>query len=203
MTRRLIGSETTGTDGSCNIPYTGTGAGIINIEAETTINGTTITIPLTLLDCLLYDDALTNAKWNTNYADVNVNREITPEGTKLYYSADSGTRYCNTVIGETRNWFDSTKKYQVELDFSFTREDTNSNAGLGFGDSHLNLHNLFDSGLSGSGHFKMITNGNTYQAYLDDVPRGSSQSITGTNGFAFHIYRTATLTFKNLTIIEI
>lgn len=155
-----------------------------------------------ILDALFYDDALTDAKWNTNYNGVNVNREIVSDGTRLYYSADSGTRYCNTVIGGTNTWFDSTKKYQIDFDFSFER-DSSSAVSIGFGSNGYNIHNHFSGALTGSGHYKIITDGNTFQFYLDDVVKGTPITITGNNGLYFGIYRTGSITFKNLTIIEI
>ena len=203
MVKRLIGSDTTGTDGSVTIPYTGTGAGLVNLSVETEIDGSIVSETFNVIDALFYDDALTDTKWNTNYNSVNVNREIVSDGTRLYYSADSGTTYCNTVIGNTRNWFDSTKAYQIDFDFSFERADSNSAVGIGLGSTGFNLHNLFSSGLTGSGHLKIVTDGNTYQLYLDNVPKGTPLTITGNAGFFFLIYRTGSITFKNLTIIEI
>ena len=145
---------------------------------------------------------MSDVKWNTNYADVTVNREIVSTGTRLYYSADSGTRFCNTVIGGTRNWFDSNKSYQVDFDVSYER-DSSSAVGVGFGSNGYNIHNHFGGALSGSGHYKIIVTNNTYQFYLDDVIKGSPISITGNNGLFFTIYRTGSITFKNLQIIEI
>jgi len=156
-----------------------------------------------LSDLLFYDEATSDAKWNTNYANVSVNREIVSNGTKLSYTADSGTKYCNTIIGATRNWFDSTKSYQIEFDFIFERDSTSSAVGIGMGTNGYNLHNLFSSGLSGNGHLKLITTGNTYQIYLDNVVRGSPLTITGNGGFFFQIYRTGSITFSNLKIQEI
>lgn len=156
-----------------------------------------------LTDALFYDTALTNAKWNTYYADVTVNREIVSEGTRLYYTADSGTKYCNTVICGTKSWFDSTKSYQVDFDFSYERDNTNCAVGVGFGSNSYNIHNHFSGALTGRGHYKIIVTNNTYQFYLDDVIKGSPITITGNSGLFFTIYRTASITFKNLQIIEI
>ena len=186
--------------------YTGTGAGEIDIVAslDSTIGDSSIVSETySLLDALFYDEALTNEKWNSNYADVTTNREIVSDGTILYYSAESGTKYCNTVIGSTKNWFDSTKAYQVDLDFTYERDNTNCAVGIGFGSNGYNIHNHFNGALTGSGHYKIITDGNTYQFYLDDVAKGSPITINGNNGLFFMIYRTGSLTFKNLTIIEI
>lgn len=152
---------------------------------------------------MFYDSALTNEKWNSNYANVSVNRELVSDGTKLSYTADSGTKYCNTVIGATKNWFDSTKKYQVDFDFSFERDSSSSAINIGFGSNGYNIHNHFSGALTGSGHYKIITDGATYQFYLDDVKKGTPIAITGNNGFFFSVYRTGSITFSNLKIQEI
>ena len=192
---RYLGSATTDANGIAKYNFTGSGAGEIDVVASLdnpVESGSIVSETYSILDALFYDDALTDAKWNTNYADVNTNREIVSDG----------TRYCNTVIDSTNTWFDSTKKYQVDFDFSFER-DSSSAVSIGFGNNGYNIHNHFSGALTGSGHYKIITDGNTFQFYLDDVVKGTPITITGNNGLFFGIYRTASLTFKNLTIIEI
>ena len=210
MARRLIGTGITNAQGIAIMNkdaqgetitgYTGVGAGKLQIIAE---SGTLQSETYELIDALFYDEALTNEKWNSNYADVTTNREIVSDGTRLYYSAESGTKYCNTVIGSTKNWFDPNNSYQVDFDFSYERGDLNSAVGVGFGSNGYNIHNHFSGALTGSGHYTIITDGNTYQFYLDDVAKGIPITINGNNGLFFQIYRTGSLTFKNLTIIEI
>ena len=155
-----------------------------------------------LSDLLFYDEATSDAKWNTNYANVSVNRELVSTGTKLSYTADSGTRYCNTLINGVQTWFDSSKTYQVDFDIEWER-NSDSAVGCGFGNNSYNIHNHFGGATSGSGHYKIITDGTTYQFYLDDVKKGSALTITGNNGFYFHIYKTGSITFSNLKIQEI
>jgi len=161
-----------------------------------------LTETYTLYDYLFYDEATSDAKASTNYANVTTDRSYSENGTTLSKTATSGTTYCNTLIGSSQTWFDSTKKYQVEFDFSWERDSTNSNVGFGFGSDHYNVHNWFGGALTGSGHMKIITDGNTWTPYLDNVQK-ASVNITGTNGFAFHIYRTGSITFKDLKIWEI
>ena len=55
MARRLIGTDTTGTDGSVTIPYTGTGAGLVQMDVETEIDGSIVSRTLSVLDTLMYD----------------------------------------------------------------------------------------------------------------------------------------------------
>lgn len=200
MAKIYLGSGTTNSSGVASVTYTATGKGQLSVTAE---SGSLLSETYEVLDALFYDEALTDAKWNTNYVDVTVNRELVSGGTKLSYTATNGTKYCNTVIGATRNWFDPTKRYQIEFDFSFERDSTDSAVGIGIGTVGFNIHNLFSGSLSGDGHLKLITTGNTYQIYLNDVARGSPLTITGDGGFYFHVYRTGSITFKDLKIYSI
>ena len=187
--------------------YTGTGKGLTQIVASTDdkdhiSEGSLQSEIYEVSDLLFYDSALTNEKWNSNYANVSLNRELVSNGTKLSYTADSGTRYCNTLIKGVQTWFDSTKAYQVDFDIEWER-NSDSAVGCGFGNSGYNIHNQFSGALSGSGHYKIITDGATYQFYLDGVKKGTPITITGNNGFFFLVYRTGSITFSNLKIHEI
>ena len=202
---RYLGSATTDANGIAKYNFTGSGAGEIDFIASLDnpiTDGSIVSGTLPVLDTLFYDEAISNAK-ASQYSDVTTDRSYSDNGTTLSKTATSGTTYCNTVIDNTRNWFDSTKAYQIDFDFSFERADSNSAVGIGFGSNGFNLHNLFSSGLTGNGHLKIVTDGNTYQLYLDNVPKGTPLTITGNAGFFFLIYRTGSITFKNLTIIEI
>ena len=64
MVKRLIGSDTTGTDGSVSIPYTGTGAGVVNLSVETEIDGSIVSETYSVLDCIVYDDMETETYKN-------------------------------------------------------------------------------------------------------------------------------------------
>ena len=165
--------------------YVGTGAGEIDVVASLdnpVVEGSIVSETYSILDALFYDEAISNAK-ASQYSDVTTDRSYSDNGTTLSKTATSGTTYCNTVIGNTKNWFDFTKKYQVDFDFSFERADNSSAVGIGFGSNGFNLHNLFNSALTGNGHLKIVTDGNTYQLYLDNVPKGTPLTITGNAGF--------------------
>ena len=184
--------------------YTGVGAGEIDVVASLdnpVVEGSIVSGTLPVLDYLWYDKAIGEHK-SSNYTGITVTVTDSDNGMVLSATADSGTRYCNTVIGGTNTWYDSSKSYQVEFDFSYEQQ-TGSAVGCGFGNNGVNFHNLFSSALSGSGHLKIITSGSTYQLYLDGTARGSPISITGTNGLFFHIYKTGSLTLSNISILEI
>ena len=61
MVKRLIGSDTTGTDGSVSIPYTGTGAGLVNLSVETEIDGSIVSEPYPVIDGIIYDTCITGS----------------------------------------------------------------------------------------------------------------------------------------------
>ena len=55
MEKRLIGTGTTDANGNVIIPYVGTGAGLVNLVAEATINGSFVSKTVLVFDCFLYD----------------------------------------------------------------------------------------------------------------------------------------------------
>ena len=59
MARRLIGTAVTDSNGEATITYTGTGAGKLNVVAE---SGTFVSQPYSILDTLFFDDCTDNTK---------------------------------------------------------------------------------------------------------------------------------------------
>ena len=84
MARRLIGTGKTGTDGSVTIPYTGIGAGIMDLQVETEIGGETVSQNFSITDCLIYDSGINDGQKNTNVTiGTNVTEQVSNEGTTL------------------------------------------------------------------------------------------------------------------------
>jgi hypothetical protein len=71
MTRRLIGTGTTDAQGRCVIEYTGTGAGLVNLQAEYSNEKDTIQSDVVnVFDAIFYDKGITGAK-NENWTNFN------------------------------------------------------------------------------------------------------------------------------------
>lgn len=82
MAKRLIGTGTTGTDGSCSIPYTGTGAGLVQMDVETEIDGSIVSETYSVLDCIWYDP-LTETPLKNNWYSTNLNLNTDSDGTLI------------------------------------------------------------------------------------------------------------------------
>ena len=91
MARRLIGTDTTGTDGSVTIPYTGTGAGLVQMDVETEIDGSIVSETYGIIDGVLFDTA---TSFDTNkWTDYGVTRSHSSDGTTLSQGTDENARY--------------------------------------------------------------------------------------------------------------
>ena len=85
MVKRLIGSGTTGTDGSCVIPYEGTGAGLVNLSVETEIDGSIVSETFSVIDGIYVDDTTHNTG-----VTVRMDRQTSSGNVVLTATGDSG-----------------------------------------------------------------------------------------------------------------
>ena len=155
-----------------------------------------------LTDCLWYDEATSNAK-ASQYANNTLTPSYSNNGTTISANETSGSKFYNTAINGSTTWRDTSKNYQVEVDFSFTRDSTSSSCSIGIGSAAVGLHNLFSGANTGSGTLKIVTNGSSFNIWLDGTAKSGTYNMTTQNGVYFQIYRTGSITFKNLKILEI
>ena len=187
-------------NGVATYSYSGTGAGKKEFYAKC---GSFQSEPYPVYDCTFYDDGVSTPH-NTNYVNQNnIVVEYLSTGTKVYSTSTSGSRYYRTSISSNTDWRDSSTDYQIELDFEFERE-SGSASNVGFGGNGVDLHTLFGSTvLTGSGHLKIITDGDTANFYLDDWTTPVQKTMSSNNGLYFFIYKNASITFKDLKIYPI
>jgi len=191
MVKRLIGSDTTGSDGSVSIPYTGTGAGIINMEVETTIDGTTITIPLTIEDYFAYDKATIGEK-STDWITNGITETTTDEGTTL---SDTSARYYS--------------KRPLKNDFELIVE-MKSSANFRYGVVNYSITKNAEVFMNSPNYslFKITRNGTTLKAY-QSTNQGSTwvelsfldNTLTTNEDLYFYmqiLQDDRTITYKNL-----
>lgn len=115
MARRLIGTDTTGTDGSVTIPYTGTGAGVVQMDVETEIDGSIVSVPCNVIDSIL---AFDGSSVTSNFNDVyNVLKSVDNGYIKIEQQNTSNKWQTFTVGGQSTGWLDPTKDYRCEFDF--------------------------------------------------------------------------------------
>ena len=139
MTRRLIGTGTTDAQGRCVIEYTGTGAGLVNLQAEYSNEKDTIQSDVVnVFDAIFYDRGVTGAK-NENWTNFN-NRltvQVGDNGTTLtgyesangYYFARGDNPFTFTdytaeftvvgTIDSSVRWFHQNKDSTNEIVFIF------------------------------------------------------------------------------------
>ena len=108
MAKRLIGTGTTGTDGSCSIPYTGTGAGEVDVIASLDnpiSQGSIVSVPCNVWDTLWYDDNSSEHEIKWKYSQQNAIVTESDNARVLDNTASTGSNYCffrpqlnNTVI---------------------------------------------------------------------------------------------------------
>lgn len=92
MTRRLIGTGTTDAQGRCVIEYTGTGAGLVNLQAEYSNEKDTIMSEIcNIYDCLIADTGISGTSTDLfNHMEL---FERSGDGTRVYYENTGSSTY--------------------------------------------------------------------------------------------------------------
>ena len=124
MAKRLIGTGTTGTDGSCSIPYTGTGAGLVQMDVETEIDGSIVSETYSIFDCLCYDGGVTGDKSNSWTASSGISVSTDDTGTLL--SASTTQTYTSTKLltGDFEATFQATNSGSIRIGFNKASDST-------------------------------------------------------------------------------
>ena len=195
MVKRLIGSDTTGTDGSVSIPYTGTGAGLVNLSVETEIDGSIVSETLPVWDYLVYDKATTNEK-STDWTPNGVSESVGDDGT--------------TLTGAV-NRYTSTKALTGDFELTvFAKNDGNFRFGV-VDASVSKLSEIFTNNPSGV-DYKIVRTENVVKFYSSNNGGSTWTEMTpATNNITnddcyvyFHILvADRTVTYKNLKAYHI
>ena len=126
MARRLIGTAVTDANGEATITYTGTGAGKLDVVAE---SGTFVSEPYEVLDCTFLDIATTgkkNSNWNKGSA-LTVS-DPSDEGTT--FSASSSTLNSGRYIATTGLTGDFRVEFEMKSSYGVRFGVTNSTANM-------------------------------------------------------------------------
>ena len=208
MVLRFLGEATTDENGLAVLEdgYTGTGAGLVDIIAQTTIDeSTVVSEPCNVLDTIFYDDGTqtpTSSRYNITSSDTSTS--VVTDGIKIERTASTSSSYCNIKINNSTSWRDTNTDYCIELDISYGRpSDSNGGEYVSFGGQNIGMWDLFHAN-SGSGHIMLKTNGNTLEPYVDGTHISTAdKTMSSTDGFKFQCYQTCWITFKNLKIYTI
>lgn len=202
MAYRYLGSATTNSNGIAELNFTGHGLGELDIVASTSnpITGSSlVSETYELLDCLVYDDGVSDPK-KTNFiktGDATLN--IGSNGTTL--TATSNTTYRNTTL--ITGDFEIT--LQVNL-ISTVRIGVQTGADLGYKQTKFNYFDF-------EGYLKFRRIGTTYTAqYSPDGVTWNTRSLETNNVgdndcyFIISLETTGTertITYKDLKIYPI
>ena len=200
MARRLIGTDTTGTDGSVTIPYTGTGAGLVQMDVETEIDGSIVSEPSSVLDCTFADmiDGVSNTKFWNNSNNIQI---TTNNGVKELTTTASANQYRPA----TEQTSDSTKVISFNSPFVWEFEVTEitGNWVVQVYDGSVNSNPY----ISSTGKYKVVYDGATVKCYKDDSTNPFSNKTGYTNlsvMLGFQCWSSGqTLKYKNFKIYPI
>lgn len=207
MVKRLIGSDTTGTDGSVSIPYNGTGAGLVNLSVETEIDGSIVSETLSVWDTKWFDLALDNTKESSWFIDTT--------NTSVSYDGDGRTV---TKTDDTSTWrylfyddstLSSTKvggRYSIPIPNKI-EFDVTAITGTVVIDIMDNLNNHLDSySISATGHYTIELDGTDVNVYKDNgTTPVATKTMNGSNirfGFVFNVYNES-ITYKDFKVYSI
>ena len=196
MARRLIGTGTTDSNGRVTIEYTGTGAGRVQVTAETT-DGSLSSETYEILDAIFLDWAVTGDK-NDNW--INYSNRLTVEtddtGTLLTgYASSNGYYFAN---GDNPFIFsDYTCEFDVvEIAGSSRWYHQNSNT---------NNENVFvlNTWINSACHVRITVEDGVATLYVDDVQKTTFNLTVESPyelGFRFTNGTSNTLKYKNFLI---
>lgn len=197
MVKRLICSDTTGTDGSVSIPYLGTGAGVVNLSVETEIDGSTVSVPCNVLDAKFYDTAILNGSHNNDtYYKYRSNYERQADGTLITTTHETSNGYL--MIDETGDTKPFTEPLCFECDI--VSSSVASNGFFMVGDSSRGVS--IPATTTGY-HVKLEVKTDGMYLTVDDGTPIYYQPITGNYDIRFIILNGETLKFKNAVLYPI
>ena len=192
MAKQLIGTAVTNENGVATFTYTGTGAGKLNIVAE---SGSLVSETYAIIDATYYDDGVTSPKTATWYNQDNAfSVSIDDTGTLLSCSATG----LKSFFADGTNWSSSSKftaPLCVEVDIESV---TGSDVVLAI------LSNVNPTiSLTGRSTVKMIWDGSKVKKYIDGVLTGTTQNVTQTPVAIGFRMTTGSVKYKNFKIYPI
>lgn len=203
MARRLIGTAVTDSNGEATITYTGTGAGKLNVVAE---SGTFLSETYELIDCGFYDEAIDNTKASSYAHNDQLTVAYSLSGTTLTHINDNTTNvhflYNDSAISSTKVSGYYTILNNMAIEFDLTElSGTQIEVYLTDGTNNRSI------GLTSTGHYKLVLDGQRINLFKngEEQTLPETTTMTGTNirwSFLLNAYNES-LTFRNLMIYPI
>ena len=195
MVKRLIGSDTTGTDGSVSIPYEGTGAGLVNLSVETEIDGSIVSGTLPVLDCSFYDKGTSDSP-SPKVVNFRNALKITrgSEGTLVERETTGNAYY---LLNQT-----NADEYPYDVNFCIEFDITQVTGEVGLSYANGNWRGTMIS-TYGTGHYKIECT-DTYQKII--TPIGQVQydhTYSANTSLRLQFYNVSSVEYNNFKIYPI
>lgn len=185
MARKLIGTGVTDANGEATITYTGTGAGKLNIVAE---SGTFVSETYSIIDGTFFDEGTSeNTKWNGE-----LQRSYGSNGTTLTSTANWQVLYAGNPSITFLN------PVTVEFDITAITDTPN----IRFYHNSTGVPHI----LSQTGHYKFVIGTDSVKVYKDGVEiQNWLSALVGQNFTLAWQFSDTTdgLTFKNFVVYPI
>lgn len=207
MTRRLIGTGTTDAQGRCVIEYTGTGAGLVNLQAEYSNEKDTIMSPIRNIYDVQYKD-LGGANGNdTDWTASGMNVDRTTDTTCTILTQTTASTFTNRYlnIGKYAN-----RPLVIEADISIdTGSDTRTGQIIrvlyganttGGAQWNANQMGIVDTDWH---HIKIIVTETTATLTIDDTTSISRDITVNPNRFYFILNQdtsNSVIKYRNLIV---
>ena len=179
VSRRLIGTATTDSNGNAVLEdgYTGTGAGLVDIIAQTTIDEqSVVSQPYDVLDCIFYDEGIVNP--NTNWDCAYVTRSEETNGTKFLATSTSASARASMNPLDNSTAYDFTPQPMVFEADIVAINIPSGDIGMQFIQQNPPVNKQIKLTANDVGHnIKIKYTGTALECYVDDVHQ-SNRDIT-------------------------
>ena len=199
MALRKISEGVTDSNGRCIIPYTGTGAGLLQLKGQCADGDSIIqTETYSIIDGLFYQEGTSEPPTNT-WILGGFTPSYNNDGTTL---TSSTFATCFANLKDTGvNPFDFNSPFAVEIDIvSF--DSTNLDFQL-YDNTNNAIRSANALGITGNNHLKIVNDGTSVKYYVDGVEKTSLQFNYSMGTCRVGLRATGTVTFKNFMIYPI
>ena len=192
MARRLIGTAVTDANGEATITYTGTGAGQLNVVAE---SGTFVSETFSVLDALMYDEGTSDK--SSDWSLSSVTYTVASDGILLDNQSGANRWSIPKVNGSASGYITSGEDYCMEVDI---KNNNATQISLIIGGASTDVKNNVST--SDWTHIKFYTDGNTLYVQINDGTP-TSKSISYSNSYVqFRVGNGESYYFKNLKLYK-
>ena len=199
MARRLIGTAVTDANGEATITYTGTGAGQLNVVAE---SGTFVSETYSIHDCLFADrgDGTLNSNWG--WYNTTGSASITSNGISISNTGSVfGVFYADDPNKTGR--YDWETPHCVEFDVVSSTDFSKALIYYFDGNYQGFINSFSNFNIQNGSHVKIVNTGERVELFVDGVSKQASNRSMTPDWVGFRLNSGGDLVFKNFEIYPI